>query len=118
MRLLEVSKTAFMTLGMRVVESEQKNPIIKDHMAILLLDRLIYKAASVGARAAPMIPATHQGRNNNIAIITPKIIVIGKPIVSSLVLSLFSRAFNPTREASLKRTRTRAISAIKKIIVE
>jgi methyltransferase (TIGR00027 family) len=45
MKLLEVSKTAFMTLGMRVVESEQKNPIIKDHMAILLLDRLIYKAS-------------------------------------------------------------------------
>ena len=43
---------------------------------------------------------------------------MGKPIVSSLVLSLFLRAFNPTRDASLKRTRTRAISAIKKIMVE
>ena len=32
MKLLEVSKTAFMTLGMCVVESEQENPIIKDHI--------------------------------------------------------------------------------------
>jgi hypothetical protein len=39
-------------------------------------------------------------------------------MMSSLVLRLLSSAFNPTREASVKRTRTRAISAIKKIMVE
>jgi len=48
-------------------------------------------AASVGARAAPIMPATHHGipGNNKVAIITPKMIVMGKPIVSSLVLRLF-----------------------------
>ena len=77
-------------------------------------------AASVGARAAPIIPATHQGIPGNIkvATINPKIMVSGNPMVSNLVLCLFLRAFNPTRDASLKRTSTKAISAIKKIIVE
>lgn len=58
------------------------------------------------------MPATHHGTLGNSKA------VIGKPIVSSLVLRLLCSAFNPTRDASLKRTRTRAISAIKKIMVE
>ncbi len=41
MKLLDVSKTALLTLIIRAVESEQKNPIIDDQRAVLLLDRLI-----------------------------------------------------------------------------
>lgn len=45
MKLLDVSKTAILTLVIRAAELEQKTPNIKDPMALILLDRLMSKAS-------------------------------------------------------------------------
>jgi O-methyltransferase involved in polyketide biosynthesis len=45
LKLSDVEKTAILTLIYRAVESEKKNPIFKDHMAVLLLERLMAKAS-------------------------------------------------------------------------
>lgn len=45
MKLSDVEKTAILTLIIRAVESEKKNPIIKDQMAVLLLERLMSKVS-------------------------------------------------------------------------
>lgn len=41
MELTDVSKTAFVTLRSHVIESQNRNPIIKDSMAVYCLDKLI-----------------------------------------------------------------------------
>jgi methyltransferase (TIGR00027 family) len=45
LKLSDVEKTAILTLIYRAVESEKKDPIIKDQMTILLLERLVSKAS-------------------------------------------------------------------------
>jgi methyltransferase (TIGR00027 family) len=46
MNLSQVSRTAILTLICRVVESERKNPIFNDPMAVLCLERLISLASA------------------------------------------------------------------------
>lgn len=44
MKLLDISKTAIMTLTQRVVEIESKNPIISDQMTLLCFQKLLENA--------------------------------------------------------------------------
>ena len=45
MNLSEISQTSILTLICRVVESEKKNPVFNDPMAVLCLERLMSKSS-------------------------------------------------------------------------
>jgi O-methyltransferase involved in polyketide biosynthesis len=63
MNLSDVSRTAILTLLCRVVESEKKNPVLNDPMAVLCLERLMSISSEEGKNRIMKWKKMYAGRN-------------------------------------------------------